>query len=215
MPRALIVHYSRSGHTARLATVLAAEMRRRGFEADTEAIRVERDWNKWLLPLPLLALAAWQTRAAPARPGLRLPLLALTLTITALTITRLALFGHPLPNTLYAKVSLSLWDNLAGGRPYLAGYLGAFPLALLGALSAAALLVLPRLPARRPPHGRALPALAAWTLLLLLIPLVVLPALINNFNEMLTTNWQQVAESFAGRLSNLEAAIANIPIWMV
>lgn len=49
-------------------------------------------------------------------------------------------------------------------------------------------------------------------LLLLLIPLVVLPAVINNFNEMLTTNWQQVAESFAGRLSDLEAAIVNIPV---
>jgi len=56
MPRALIVHYSRTGHTARLAAALAAEMRRRGCEVDTEAIRVERDWNKWLLPLPLLPL---------------------------------------------------------------------------------------------------------------------------------------------------------------
>jgi len=56
MPRALIVHYSRTGHTARLAAVLAAEIRRRGYEVDTEAMRVERDWNKWLLPLPLLPL---------------------------------------------------------------------------------------------------------------------------------------------------------------
>jgi flavodoxin len=55
-PRVLVVHYSRTGHTARLAEVLAAEMRRRGCDVDTEAIRVERDWNKWLLPLPLLPL---------------------------------------------------------------------------------------------------------------------------------------------------------------
>lgn len=56
MPRALIVHYSRTGHTARLAHVLAAEIRQRGYEVETEAVRVERDWNKWLLPLPLLSL---------------------------------------------------------------------------------------------------------------------------------------------------------------
>jgi hypothetical protein len=55
-PRALIVHYSRTGHTARLAEVLAAEIRQRGYAVDTEAIRVERDWNKWLLPVPLLPL---------------------------------------------------------------------------------------------------------------------------------------------------------------
>ena len=56
MPRALIVHYSRSGHTARLAQVLADTLCQRGYDVDTEAIRVERDWNKWLLPLPLLPL---------------------------------------------------------------------------------------------------------------------------------------------------------------
>jgi len=56
LPRVLIVHYSRTGHTARLAEVLAAEIRLRGCDVDTEAIRVERDWNMWLLPLPLLPL---------------------------------------------------------------------------------------------------------------------------------------------------------------
>ena len=56
MPRVLIVYYSRTGHTARLAHVLADEIRRRGCDVDTEAIRVARDWNKWLLPVPLLPL---------------------------------------------------------------------------------------------------------------------------------------------------------------
>lgn len=56
MLRVLIVHYSRTGHTARLAERLAAETRLRGYDVDTEAIRVKRDWNKWLLPLPLLPL---------------------------------------------------------------------------------------------------------------------------------------------------------------
>ena len=55
-PRVLVVHYSRTGHTARLAEVLAADMHQRGCDVDTDAIRVERDWNKWLLPLPLLPL---------------------------------------------------------------------------------------------------------------------------------------------------------------
>lgn len=56
MARILIVHYSRSGHTARLANVLTEELRRRGHEVATEAIRAEREWNKWLLPIPLLPL---------------------------------------------------------------------------------------------------------------------------------------------------------------
>ena len=54
--RILIVHYSRNGHTARLAEVLATEMRARGHEVAQEAIRPVREWNKWLLPIPLLPL---------------------------------------------------------------------------------------------------------------------------------------------------------------
>lgn len=56
MARVLVVHYSRSGHTAQLASVLAEELRGRGHEVVTEAIRVARDWNKWLLPIPLLPI---------------------------------------------------------------------------------------------------------------------------------------------------------------
>lgn len=52
----LIVHYSRTGHTARLADALAAELSRRGADITREEIRVVRDWNKWVLPLPLLPL---------------------------------------------------------------------------------------------------------------------------------------------------------------
>jgi hypothetical protein len=54
--RVLIVHYSRTGHTARLADARVSEIRQRGHEVATEAIRVKRDWNKWLLPIPLLPL---------------------------------------------------------------------------------------------------------------------------------------------------------------
>ena len=56
MARILIAHYSRSGHTTRLANVLTEELRRRGHEVVTEAIRAEREWSKWLLPIPLLPL---------------------------------------------------------------------------------------------------------------------------------------------------------------
>lgn len=56
MARVLVVHYSRSGHTARLAKVLAEELRRHGHAVEAEAIRAEREWSKWLLPIPLLPL---------------------------------------------------------------------------------------------------------------------------------------------------------------
>lgn len=54
--RVLVVHYSRNGHTARLAGVIADNIRQQGHEVSTETIRVKRDWNKWLLPIPLLPL---------------------------------------------------------------------------------------------------------------------------------------------------------------
>jgi hypothetical protein len=54
--RVLVAHYSRSGHTARLAGVLAERMRGRGHEVVTEVICAERERSKWLLPVPLLPL---------------------------------------------------------------------------------------------------------------------------------------------------------------
>ena len=54
--RILVVHYSRTGHTARLAEALAAKARQRGHSVEIERIRTVRDWNKWLLPIPLLPL---------------------------------------------------------------------------------------------------------------------------------------------------------------
>lgn len=54
--RILVVYYSRTGHTARLAEALASEARRRGHMVTVERIRAVRDWNKWLLPIPLLPL---------------------------------------------------------------------------------------------------------------------------------------------------------------
>lgn len=54
--RILIVYYSRSGHTQRLAETLEAEIKQRGYIVETEPIQVKRDWNKWLLPIPLLPM---------------------------------------------------------------------------------------------------------------------------------------------------------------
>jgi hypothetical protein len=54
--RILVAYYSRTGHTARLAEALAAEARRRGHAVTVERIQAVRDWNKWLLPIPLLPL---------------------------------------------------------------------------------------------------------------------------------------------------------------
>ncbi|MBI1890756.1 MAG: flavodoxin family protein [Burkholderiales bacterium] len=51
----LIPYYSRSGHTERLAHVLAEELRKRGHEITLEKIEVERRRNKWRLALPLLS----------------------------------------------------------------------------------------------------------------------------------------------------------------
>lgn len=55
-PRVLIAHYSRSGHTARLADTLAAALTERGFDVARETIKTKRDWSYWLLPIPLLPL---------------------------------------------------------------------------------------------------------------------------------------------------------------
>lgn len=54
MATVLIAYYSRSGHTARLAGVLADALRGLGHEVVTERIQAKRSWNKWLLPILLL-----------------------------------------------------------------------------------------------------------------------------------------------------------------
>lgn len=52
----LIVYYSRSGHTARLAEALARELEARGALVKLEKIHVTHEWSKWILPIPLLPL---------------------------------------------------------------------------------------------------------------------------------------------------------------
>ena len=54
--RVLIVYYSRSGHTARVGSLLTSEFLKHGYEVSLEIIRVESDWNKWVLAIPLLPL---------------------------------------------------------------------------------------------------------------------------------------------------------------
>lgn len=55
-PHILIVHYSRNGHTARLADALAAELLARGATVTRECVRPLREAPKWWLPVPLLPL---------------------------------------------------------------------------------------------------------------------------------------------------------------
>lgn len=52
----LLVHYSRNGHTARLADGLAAALQARGATVTRECLRPLREWPKWWLPVPLLPL---------------------------------------------------------------------------------------------------------------------------------------------------------------
>jgi hypothetical protein len=48
---------------------------------------------------------------------------AALLTLIGLTAARLAYFGHPLPNTYYAKVSSRAMDNISHGFQYVVGFL--------------------------------------------------------------------------------------------
>jgi hypothetical protein len=50
-------------------------------------------------------------------------LAAVVLTLAALTVARLEYFGHPLPNTYYAKVSSNPVDNIVQGIHYVVGFL--------------------------------------------------------------------------------------------
>ena len=53
-----------------------------------------------------------------------LPLVVFALTLGALTAFRLWYFGHPLPNTFYAKMSPAFGYSLGQGLRYLASYVG-------------------------------------------------------------------------------------------
>jgi arabinofuranosyltransferase len=73
-------------------------------------------------PLEFAAFAWISLTQTPTRrvalANLRVPLAALILTPTALTLFRLRYFGYPLPNTFYAKVSGSLYHTIGGGLRY-------------------------------------------------------------------------------------------------
>jgi hypothetical protein len=72
---------------------------------------------------PLLIALLW-LRVQPERQRRVCAVMGMSvgMTIAALTVFRLAYFGHPLPNTYYAKVAPSLAYNLQQGWLYLHGF---------------------------------------------------------------------------------------------
>jgi arabinofuranosyltransferase len=62
---------------------------------------------------------------------------AVLLTLIGLTVLRLAYFGHPLPNTYYAKVSSNPRDNVVHGLHYIVEFLNSNVLVIPGVLAAA------------------------------------------------------------------------------
>lgn len=66
----------------------------------------------------------------------RLAVVTYLVTLSGLTLVRLAIFGYPLPNTYYAKVSPDFGYNLSQGMAYLAAFLCTNPPAVLGVVVA-------------------------------------------------------------------------------
>lgn len=82
-----------------------------------------------ILLMPAMVLMAGVivvlNRGAAAASRIALPYLAaIALALFGLTSVRLSYFGHPLPNTYYAKVSSNPVDNIVQGLRYVVGFLG-------------------------------------------------------------------------------------------
>lgn len=175
---------------ASLAGVALADSERarqralRGLAASGALLLVTRPESLVVVPA-LLALAFGL--ALPGCGGARASARALrpcaalwAATLLALIGARLAYFGHPLPNTYYAKLSPDRLFGAAQGLQYLRGYFEQTPAALLLALTALALglrISAQELRAARgrgarpPPAERAVLGLAAFCWLSLLLPL--------------------------------------------
>lgn len=66
---------------------------------------------------------------------LRIPFLVYAVTLAGLTLFRLGVFGYPLPNTFYAKVSPSIQYNLEQGTNYFIRYLSSDVTVLIALMS--------------------------------------------------------------------------------
>ena len=75
------------------------------------------------LMLGTAALAAWKLGGWPRARAYAAPLVATLCALSALTLWRVSYFGYPFPNTFYAKVSSTEWDNLASGYDYVTSWL--------------------------------------------------------------------------------------------
>ena len=78
--------------------------------------------------LGLFAVRLSNHRWVGALKSVWLPIAFYVVTIGGLTLFRLKYFGYPLPNTFYAKVSPSIFYDLAQGSLYLAGYIISNPI---------------------------------------------------------------------------------------
>jgi len=128
-----------------IAVVLALESRTRALAAAAAAVILARpEGMVWAPALILIAaLPAW-TAAGPraALRRVRPSILAVAITLVALTLWRLWTFGYPLPNAYYVKMSPDNLYNLQQGAVYLVAFLYNHPLALIGVVPAIAALLL-------------------------------------------------------------------------
>ncbi len=77
-----------------------------------------------LMALGMLGYGAWALRQErPTCRGMLVAIGLVGLTVALVTAWRMAYFGVPLPNTLYAKVSWGRWEEFQSGLAYLAGFL--------------------------------------------------------------------------------------------
>lgn len=133
-----------------------------------------------LLLGPVMIAALWARRGWSTGRwgwnGVQTPLAMYLAVAAGLTAFRIAYFGFPFPNTYYAKVSPSWRYNLAHGWSYLAEYMWATPVALLGGVLAAALVAL--LIARTARSAIAGRSTTPWHVELVLLALVSLSLLV-------------------------------------
>lgn len=88
----------------------------------------------WALVFVVLHGLVQARRAGSLRTGARrsrLPLLGCGALVTSATLSRVAVFGHPLPNTYYAKMSPDLAYNLREGATYALAFLSYHAIATL------------------------------------------------------------------------------------
>jgi len=149
-----------------LATLAAAEQRGKSLAIWLPLMVITRPesmlWGAWIL------LVFWISAKRGARlRSILLPGLLFCGSILGLILFRLWYFGHPVPNTYYAKISPSFFSNIWHGLNYLGLYLGTNPIVVYVAALALWLL------SRRPKDARN-----PFRILIYLLPGLGIPVLV-------------------------------------